>query len=273
LEDLGGEVQLLGHGPIVEQTRPGDVVQVVLFWQALREMEVDWQLQLMIRGADGSMLAEGPFDLANSCHPTSQWTEGEVVWGQYSLALDPDAPSTEAQLAVGLVDSASGQLLGPEFVLAGLTIEGRKRQFAVPQAIQRPLAANFGNRMALLGYDLAPESIAPGGALHLTLYWQALAPMETSYTVFTHLLDAQERIWGQVDSVPLQGSYPTTAWLPGEVVADSQEIELQTGAPAGPYTPEIGLYDAATGDRLPVLDADGHTLDSRILLSPLQVTD
>jgi hypothetical protein len=272
MQDLG-QLQLLGHGPIAEQARPGDVLQVVLFWQALREMQNDWQLRLLVRGAEGSTLAEGQFDLANSRHPTSQWIDGEVVWGQYSLALDPDAPSTEAQLALGLVDSASGQLLGPEFVLAGLVIEGRVREFAVPDAIQNPLAANFGNRVALLGYDLAPESSAPGGTLHLTLYWQAMAPMETSYTVFTHLLDTQERTWGQVDSVPVQGSYPTTAWVPGEVVADTREIEVQAGAPAGLYTPEIGLYDAATGERLPVLDAEAHTLDNRILLSPVQVTD
>jgi hypothetical protein len=274
MQDFSGQLQLLGHGPIAEQVRLGDVLQVVLFWQALREMESDWQLRLLVRGAEGSTLAEGQFDLANSRHPTSQWIEGEVVWGQYSLSLDPDAPSMEAQLSLGLIDTASGQqLLGHDFVLAGLTIEGRKRQFAVPGAIQNPMTANLGNRVALLGYDLAPESIAPGGTVHLTLYWQALARMETSYTVFSHLLDAQERIWGQVDSVPLQGSYPTTAWLPGEVVADTQEIEVQTGAPAGPYTPEIGLYDAATGERLPVLDAEGQTLDNRILLSPVQVAN
>jgi 4-amino-4-deoxy-L-arabinose transferase-like glycosyltransferase len=272
-QDLGGELRLLGHGPIVEQARPGDSLRLVLFWQALRLMDNDWRLQLRVQSTDGSILAQGEFDPASSVHPTSRWAQEEVVMGQYDLTLDPAAPSGDVQLTLNLVDTATGQrLVGQDFVLAGLTIEGWRREFTVPEAIQNPLTANLANRVMLLGYDLTPTSITPGAVLHLTLYWQALESMKTSYTVFSHLLGKEGRIWGQKDSVPVQGTYPTTGWLPGEVVVDEYEIQAQPEAPLGDYVPEIGMYDSATGERLPVLDAEGRTVDDRVLLCPVRVS-
>ncbi len=273
MEDLGGELQLLGRGPIVEQARPGDSLHLVLFWRALRKMESDWQLHLRVRGPEGSILAEGQFDLANSHHPTSQWAEGEVVLGQYDLTLDPVAPPGQVQLTLDLVGKVTGQpLLGHDSVFASLKIEGRKREFAVPEAIQNPLTVNLGNRVILRGYDLAETSVKPGSVLHLTLYWQALTTMKTSYTVFTHLLDGEGRIWGQKDSVPLQCTYPTTGWLPGEVIVDEYEIAVRPEAPPGEHVLEIGMYSAATWERLPVLDEEGQELDNRIFLTKVMVS-
>jgi 4-amino-4-deoxy-L-arabinose transferase-like glycosyltransferase len=274
MQDFGDQLQLLGHAPIVEQARPGDVLHLALFWRSLRQMERDWQFQVRILGTNGEVVVESQFELANAGHPTSQWADGEVVLGYYGLALDRSAPSGQARIVVDLVDADTGRrLLGHDWVLANFSVEGRPRSFELPAEIQYPLTANFGHHVLLLGYDLDNTAVRPGSTVELTLYWQALAEMETSYTVFTHLLDAQERVWGQNDSIPVQGTYPTTAWVPGEVVTDAYEIGVDAGAPPGRYVLEIGLYDAATGKRLPVLDAEGQTLDNRILLSPVQLTD
>ena len=50
--------------------------------------------------------------------------------------------------------------------------------------------------------------------------WQALAPLEEDYTVFVQVLDSEDNIVGQVDSWPVQGTFPTGRWQPGEVVED-----------------------------------------------------
>jgi hypothetical protein len=272
-ENLGGELMLLGHGPIVEQARPGESLTVVLFWQPLRVIDADWQLVLHVGAMDGGTLAEGRFDVANPDHPTHLWMPGDVVMGQYTLVLDPIAVPGEAQLALNLVDTTTGErLLAEDFQLSVLQIEGRARQFAVPQGIEHRLEANLGNRVRLLGYDLRPTGATPGSVLQLTLYWQALADTETSYTVFTHLLGKDGLVWGQKDSIPEQGSYPTTSWLPDEIIVDEYEIEVQPDAPAGEYVLEIGMYDAASGERLPILDSAGQLTDNRVLLSRVQVS-
>jgi hypothetical protein len=272
MQDFGDALRLLGTGPIGEAARPGDLLHLVLFWQALHDPERDWQLLLRVRGGDGSALSEGRFELANAAYPTNRWLEKEVVMGQYDLALDRTAPSGSAQLTLNLVDAATGQRMLPQdYALANLSITGRSRLFTAPEAIQHTLAVNLGNRILLVGYDLAQDVASPGGLLHLTLYWQTLTTMDTSYTVFTHLLGGDGRLWGQKDSVPLQGTYPTTGWLPGEVVSDTCEIEVHPDAPPGEYLLEVGMYDAVSSERLPVLDAQGQRADDRVLLAPLSV--
>jgi hypothetical protein len=271
-QDFGGDLRLLGRGPIAETARPGDSVGVALFWQALRGMEQNWQLVLRVRAADGNLLAEGRFEPANAGYPTSKWSADEVVMGQYDLMLDRNAAAGQAQWTLNWLDAATGQPMLPEdYVLGQTGIVGESRQLTVPETIQHRLDANLGDRVSLLGYDLAEDVIPAGGSLHLTLYWQARTTMETSYTVFTHLLGSDGHVWAQKDSVPRQGSYPTTAWLSGEVVVDPYVIEVPADASPGEYVLEVGMYVAASGDRLPVLDASGQRVDDRVLLPPVRV--
>ena len=118
----------------------------------------------------------------------------------------------------------------------------------------RPPLAQFGEAVRLIGYRLSGENkpLKPGDALHLNLYWRTDAPLETSYTVFSHLLDPAGRMRGQKDNLPISGTYPTTAWQPGEIIVDRYEIEVAPDAPPGDYHLAAGLYDAATMARLPV---------------------
>jgi hypothetical protein len=103
-----------------------------------------------------------------------------------------------------------------------------------------------------LGYNAPALALKPGSTLDLTLYWRAEAEMRTNYTVFTQLLDPAKQVVAQVDLQPQGGSAPTTTWLPGEIVADSYKLPLPADLPPGDYRLITGMYDPATGERLPV---------------------
>jgi hypothetical protein len=128
----------------------------------------------------------------------------------------------------------------------------------------------LGDRVELLGYDLDREEVRPGESIHLTLIWRSLREMDTSYTVFTHVLDQAEQIRGQQDNPPVAGTYPTTLWVPGEVVVDRYDIAIRADTPPGMHVIEVGLYDPATLQRLPVLDPSG-ALGDRILLGQIEI--
>jgi hypothetical protein len=96
--------------------------------------------------------------------------------------------------------------------------------------------------------------------------------METSYTVFTHLLDEAHQVRGQQDNPPVGGRYPTTLWVPDEVVVDEYALAIHPDAPPGTYLIEVGMYDPSTMQRLPVQDPTGAAGD-RVLLGKLQVTE
>jgi hypothetical protein len=142
--------------------------------------------------------------------------------------------------------------------------------FSIPD-IQHPVEVTLGEAVRFLGYDLSSTEVKPGDALQLTLYWQALEETEASYTVFTHLLDTDNQIWGQMDSIPARGEAPTSSWAEGEIITDEYEIAVGPEALAGEYVIEIGMYDATTGQRLPVLDARGQPRDDRVLLANVRV--
>ncbi|KAA3660238.1 MAG: hypothetical protein DWQ04_19975, partial [Chloroflexi bacterium] len=109
--------------------------------------------------------------------------------------------------------------------------------------------------------------------INLTINWQSLAPMREDYTVFVQVLDAQDRLVGQVDAWPLQGTYPTSQWTPGETIADPYTIQLDSELPMGEYRLQVGMYLLATLQRLPVLNVDGVAVDDKFLMPGLAVVE
>jgi hypothetical protein len=126
-------------------------------------------------------------------------------------------------------------------------------------------AVNFNDQIALLDIDVEPTTLPPGGLLDVVIHWQSLAPMSEDYTVFVQVLDAQDRIVGQVDAWPRQGTYPTSQWSPGETVRDPYQIWLDGDLPPGNYRLQVGWYLLATLRRLPVLDAAGTPVDDKLI--------
>jgi hypothetical protein len=123
----------------------------------------------------------------------------------------------------------------------------------------------LGGAVQLLGYSLDAVTVAPGDTLHLTLYWQGLAPLDKDYTVFTHLLGEHNPatngpLWTGHDGQPNGGHYPTTAWRPGQIIADVHPLTIPVDAPPGQYRLETGLYLLESMTRLPAADPDGNAL-------------
>ncbi len=87
------------------------------------------------------------------------------------------------------------------------------------------------------------------GEIALTLWWRASQPVDASYTVFVHLLDAEGKLVYGHDEQPCRGRCPTTTWRPGEIIRD--EHLIAPDLPPGDYRLELGLYDAQVR-RLPL---------------------
>lgn len=94
--------------------------------------------------------------------------------------------------------------------------------------------------------------LSPGQILRLDLAWQAAEPIPEAYKVFVHLQAAGGRLAAQRDAEPLDGTRPTTGWHPGETIADRAGLWLPADLAPGEYRLLLGLYDAVTGERVPV---------------------
>ena len=89
------------------------------------------------------------------------------------------------------------------------------------------------------------------------------------YKIFVHLVGEGGRadIRAQADVYP---HLPTTGWVPGEYLSDQVAgWTCRTTCGPGRYTLLVGLYDEATGARLPVVGASGASLGDSLPLETL----
>jgi hypothetical protein len=166
-----------------------------------------------------------------------------------------------------------GATTGPEFTDGAGQMYGRV--YTRPpgneprQAPIEPLDAALGDGIRLEGYDLIPDTPAPGGMLYVRLYWLVDARPEADWTVFVHLLGQPKAdgnpLWASNDSPPGNASLPTSRWRPGWRIIDEYALLLPADLPAGSYDIEIGMYQA-DGKRLP---AGGEA----IRLGAIQISD
>lgn len=132
------------------------------------------------------------------------------------------------------------------------------------------LNVTFGRCMKLLGYRTDGTIVQSGEDLTVTLYWQSLCPVDTDYTVFVHLLDDFESVIAGVDTYPGLGSYPTSQWRPGYVLAESYTLHVPGKVVASNSAQlEVGLFDSDAGTRLAAYSGSGELIGDQLRFSSL----
>lgn len=265
-EEIAPGIRLLGYDLPLERVKPGGEIALTLYWEALEDVASDYLFSLQLRDGEGQVWREEVGRPVDGRYPTLEWEKGEVIRDWHKIGVEAGASGGTYTLSLRVMEGS--KVIG-EMALATITVEGRPHQFTIPP-IRYPLQAMLGEEIKFLGYDLSAKGVKAGELLELILYWQPLGEVESSYTVFVHLLDERNRIWGQKDTIPGGGSMPTTGWVEGEVITDRYEIMVMPQAPAGRYLLECGLYLAETGERLPVFDMAEELLGDRLLL-PIEI--
>ena len=109
-------------------------------------------------------------------------------------------------------------------------------------------------------------TVEPEDEFTLSLYWLAAGPTDLPYTVFTHLTAADGFNRTGQDNPPIWGTYPTTAWQPGEKITDKYSLTLPPGTPAGDHRLRIGWYQSETGAVVPVVNGNGQPMADHAIL-------
>ena len=182
----------------------------------------------------------------------ADWEVAQPVaaYAPYSLdwhgLLVPAGASGPAELTI---ESA----MAAPVTLATYTVEPTDH-LLTPPPFDVTVQAVFGEVATLPSVSVDQTVIAPGEPLDLTLVWRVLNTPGVSYKVFTHLLGEDGRVVAQHDGFPVDGERLTTGWVPDEYIVDRHTLTFlpEYAAYRGPARLEVGLYDPATGDRVPV---------------------
>lgn len=261
---FGDEFRLLGYDLRPSSLEPGETVDLTLYLETLRPPSRDWSLFVHLVDDLEIILAQDDRYPRQGLVRATQLEAGER-WAEVFRLRVPETAVAPARLSLkfGFYDLRTwermpivGQADSLRYVSFGdLTLRPR------PGPYSNPVSYRFGNWIELVGYEMAPRRVRPGEAVILTLYWRALGPTEHDYTVFTHILEPPQTIWGQEDRPPTP---PTSQWRAGEVYRETYTLRVKPETPPGFYEVEIGLYRPDTGERLRLENGQDFLLLSRI---------
>jgi hypothetical protein len=257
-----GDVQLVGYEANTESLGPNQEFRLTLYWHAPDALQRRYRVWVQLGPRDpAGKVAECEDWLGGTLYPSEWWQAGDTVRQvcRPSIPEWASAPNLywirtglvdEAGARVALVDGSSDQVvLGP----------WRMQPTSAPASPSHTADFRLGPTIRLLGYDLEQRQEAGGAILDLSLHWQAAQVPETDYTVYVHLMDEEGQLLAQHDAPPRDGTYPSSWWLPGQVVVDQHTVHLD-GAYAGSARLLVGMYDPATLTRLPAYDGAGQRL-------------
>ncbi len=275
---FGEQVRLVGYELSSDVLAPGSELSLTLYWKAQQPIAEEYTVFVHLQGSDGSPIAQDDFPPLRNLYPTYYWTEDETVPDPRLLTIPGDVAPGWYRLEVGLYRSGDEVRLpvaqevassASDVVVLDYVWVGGDEEVAPSE----PLAANLGHQVLLLGHDGVPASVEAGQDVFLTLYWQALGAIAEDYTVFVHLSDEGGRTVDQYDSQPTQGFYPTSRWDVGDKVRDEVDLPVESSVPPGRYQVVAGMYLLSTGERLPVLDAQGEVIGDTVHLGEVTVME
>jgi hypothetical protein len=111
-----------------------------------------------------------------------------------------------------------------------------------PPSVAQGLNQPINPAITAYGYSL---DFFDGPQVRLTVVWQVNARPQRDLKVSARLLDSAGEAVVAVDKTPVHFAYPTPLWRANSFISDVYDLSLPPGAPLGPYTPTLIIYDPA----------------------------
>jgi len=271
---FGHKIQLLASRVDETHLASAGQLEVTLFWRALQPVGGDYTIYLKLVNPAFHIWGQQDSRPYHDGSPTWTWREGQIIYDPRQLELLPGTPPGEYRIEIIPVEIYSTEALeadtGEPVLLGPIEVPRRAPPPIEALDIEHPREVVLGDKVRLLGYNIE-SGFRPGDNIHLTLFWQCLKEMDQDYTVFTHLVDEKQHIWGQKDNPPVDGFYPTTKWEVGEIVRDQYDLTIPQDIAPGEYRLKVGMYLAETGERLRAVRGKEPLAENAVTLSPFQV--
>ena len=243
--------ELLSVEPTLIRAELGELVEVTLQWRALAS--TDRELLTYIHSVDSDVIRRDSYP-AGGNFIAQNWQAGDTWQQTYQMRI-PDVTETQRAypLIVGLYDT---ELEMPLLAVDGAGNEvtpfvGRIGIHDEPASLD-DVNYHFGDVLQMTEPTVAIDD----ADLTLCFVWQSVNPTSVDYTIFLHLLDANNEIVLQQDFRPHDNGYPTSVWSAGEVIEDCETV---SDIPDDVFQVAMGFYDPLTVTRLPAIETATDT--------------
>jgi len=136
----------------------------------------------------------------------------------------------------------------------------------------RDVALSFDNSLLLLGYQAPLEADAKSGAFDITLYWLCTDQPEHDYVQSLSAISPDGEVLGHIETLPANGTYPTTLWQPAEVIVERYRLTLeQTTAQPVAASLRIAVRRLEDGTSATAIDSHGNDLGTSASIGQIRV--
>ena len=247
-------------------------LDITLYWQAQATPAANWTMALqLVSPAPGDTTLRLNYNHwpGRGNLPTSTWPEGPIWRDHYVIPLPAGKYVTSAwRVQVAMIDPQSGlrvpvqQADAPAGDAAALQLlrapDGNPPLFTDGQHPPEP--PRFGEAVELRAYHIERNPTA----WRVALAWESVAPLPTDATVFVHAYDADGNLLATGDGPPRDGHFPTSLWQPGDRIIDIHTLPAPDAGEIARVA--VGLYDPATGERLPASQASAPLPNHAVIL-------
>ncbi len=109
--EFGDKIALTGYSVDRRSLRPGESMQLSLWWEGLAHMEKDYVVFVHLMLPPDAVWAQHDRQPQDGAARTSTWEVGQVVQDDYTLTVPPEAPPGIYEIAVGIYDKDSFERL------------------------------------------------------------------------------------------------------------------------------------------------------------------
>ncbi|MBN1427594.1 MAG: DUF2723 domain-containing protein [Anaerolineae bacterium] len=115
-------------------------------------------------------------------------------------------------------------------------------------------------QLELAAYRLDQSTISAGQYVPLVLAWRAPIAHPKDYSISLRILTEDwQPVWSADIAAPVLGMYPTSRWVPGEIVTDYHELAIPREMPPGRYLWTVVVYrQLEDGSFAQLQDIDGN---------------
>ncbi len=261
---FGDTLELLGYDLNTTSAAPGDLVVVQLYWRLLKSTSENYRGAVKLESLNQQMEWGGSTSLNLAKTVTSQWPLDQYAIDEYRFQVSKDALPFVGELRVsvftGVTDLTYLSVTGgaQSVVISSFRVTGTQ---AISDIALTPAEVNFGNTVSLLGYSLSADDKLKC----IVLRWQVQGNDLPEYAVLLHFQDQNTQFLQAADGPPLDGLYPSNAWLKGQTLDDKHCFTV----PPQAATLGIGLYRRDDTSRLAANTAQGNRLQDDIFTIPL----
>ncbi len=272
LARFGGEITLLGFDLSDAQARPGEPVEIALYWTLLGESASEgYSSNAAVLDAAGQVIYQMQTYQPGGVSSVN-WQPGLYVRDVLTLPIPPGTPPGDYTIVVGLyshelgrnldVVNAAGQPVGVTAPLTTISVTAPRHPLRAADVqaevmVGRPLIP----ALTLIGSTAPPAEAEVGQTYPVAWFWGAAAAPDADYEVRVLWLDPAGRVAGESRRVPPVTGWPTSAWRPGDLWRGVHTLHV-------PGSLEAGVYDVA----VVLVDATGQAVGERAVLGRVTVS-